>query len=133
MKRKKRYTIKLVALGFAVAAIGAPAAQARPDGMTGSEVRSLHDSAIAVTASVVTSPDDRAIHGTNPQLVISPDDRPSPRTAPVQPAQPVSATDDSGFDLSTGALGGIVLALFAAMMIGYSVYHVRRTHKPASA
>jgi hypothetical protein len=127
MRRKKRFTIRLVALGFAVAAISAPVAQAIPEGMDGSDLRAIQSG-----GQVVVSPDDRAIHGTNPQLVISPDDRPSPRTVPVQPAQPVSATDDSGFDLSNGALGGIVLALFAAMMISYSVYHVRRTHKPAS-
>jgi hypothetical protein len=128
MRRKKRFTIRLVALGFAVAAISAPVAQAIPEGMDGSDLRAIQSGG----GQLVVSPDDRAIHGTNPQLVISPDDRPSPRTAPVQPAQPVSATDDSGFDLSTGALGGIVLALIAAMMIGYSVLHVRRTHKPAS-
>ena len=129
MKRKKRFTIRLVALGFAVAAISAPVAQAIPEGMDGSDLRALH----SVGVQLVVSPDDRAIHGTNPQFVISPEDRPSPGTISVDQTQPVTSADDSVFELSNGALGGIVLALLAAMMIGYSAYHVRKAHKPASA
>jgi hypothetical protein len=124
MKRQKRYTIKLVALGLAVAAVGAPAVQARPDGMTGSEVRSLHDSVVSAT---VTGPDDRAIHGTNPQVVVSPDDRVIHGTqSPTSSPQPVSADDGSGFDLSTGVLSGIVLLLAAGGMTAFSVYYTRK-------
>jgi hypothetical protein len=130
MRRKKRFTIRLVALGFAVAAIGAPTAQAIPEGMDGSDLRALHSAG----TPLVVSPDDRAIHGTNPQFVISPDDRPSLRTSPVEQTQPVASADDSGFQLSNGAIGGIVLGLLAAMMVGYSAYHIRREHHhPASA
>ena len=42
MRRKKRFTIRLVAIGFAVAAISAPVAQAIPEGMDGSDLRALH-------------------------------------------------------------------------------------------
>ncbi len=41
MRRRKRFTLRLVVLGFAVAAIGAPTAQAMPDDLTGPEVRAL--------------------------------------------------------------------------------------------
>jgi hypothetical protein len=123
MKRQKRYTIKLVALGLAVAAIGAPAVQARPDGMTGSEVRSLHDSVVTATVG----PDDRAIHGTSPQVVVSPDDRVIHGTqSPTSSPQPVSAEDGSGFDPSTGVLSGIVLLLAAGGMTAFSVYYTRK-------
>jgi hypothetical protein len=129
MRRKKRFTIKLVAIGFAVAAIGAPAAQAIPEGMDGSDVRALH----SVGIQPVVSPDDRTMHGMNPQVVKSPDDRPFHGATSVQSAQPVSATDDRGFELSNGVLSGLALALLAAMMIGYSAHHVRKAHRPASA
>lgn len=133
MRRKKRFTIRLVALGFAVAAIGAPTAQAIPEGMDGSDLRALHSAGTQPVVTPVVSPDDRAIHGTNPQHVISPDDRPLPRAISVEQTQPVASADDSGFQLSNGAFGGIFLALLAAMMVGFSAYHIRREHKPASA
>jgi hypothetical protein len=41
MRRRKRFTLRLVALGFAAAALGAPAAKAMPDGLTGPEIRVL--------------------------------------------------------------------------------------------
>jgi hypothetical protein len=118
MKRQKRYTIKLVALGFAVAAIGAPAVQAGPDD------RAIH----GTNPQVVQSPDDRAIHGTNPQVVVSPDDRVIHGTqSPTSSPQPVSAGDGSGFDLSTGVLSGIVLLLAAGGMTVFSVYYTRKS------
>jgi len=44
MRHKKRFTIKLLALGFAVAAIAAPSAQARPDPeLPGDQVRALQE------------------------------------------------------------------------------------------
>jgi hypothetical protein len=43
MKRRKRFALKLIALGFASAAIGAPTAQAMPDGMTGEDMRELRE------------------------------------------------------------------------------------------
>lgn len=129
MRRKKRFTIRLVALGFAVAAISAPVAQAIPEGMDGSDLRALHSDGV----QLVVSPDDRAIHGTNPQFVISPEDRPSPGTIPVQPAQTVSANNDDGFQLSSSIVGAIVLALLAGLMAGYAVHDVRNVGKTASA
>lgn len=52
MSHKKRFSIKLVALGFAVAAI-APSAQARPDPEpTGPELRALHQAIVAKSVRV---------------------------------------------------------------------------------
>jgi hypothetical protein len=41
MRHRKRVTLRLIVLGFAVAALGAPAAQAMPEGLTGPEARAL--------------------------------------------------------------------------------------------
>lgn len=128
MRRKKRFTIKMVALGFAVAAMAAPAAQAIPEGVNGSDLRVLHGD----SAEPVVSPDDRIIHGTNPQVVKSPDDRLVPRTFVQRTPQPVSAQDSSRFELSNDALTGIVLGLLAAALAGYTVRQVRKAGKLAS-
>ena len=64
---------------------------------------------------------------------ISPEDRPSPGTIPVQPAQTVSANNDDGFQLSSSIVGAIVLALLAGLMAGYAVHDVRNVGKTASA
>jgi hypothetical protein len=126
MRRKKRFTIRMVALGFAVAAMAAPAAQAIPEGAQGSDMRALHGD------SGVVSPDDRMIHGTSPQVVKSPDDRPVHGTSVQPTSQPVSAQDSSRFELSNGALTGIVLGLLAAALAGYTVHQVRKAGKLAS-
>ena len=53
MRHKKRFSIKLVALGFAVAAIAAPSAQARLDPEpTGPELRALHQATLAKSVRV---------------------------------------------------------------------------------
>jgi hypothetical protein len=128
MRRKKRFTIRLVALGFAAAAIAAPAAQAIPEGMNGTELRALQSG-----GERVVSPDDRTIHGTHPQVIKSPDDRPIHATASVKPTpQPVSVTDDDGINLSNGEISSIAVALLAALMAGYAVYQVRKAGKLAS-
>jgi hypothetical protein len=128
MRRKKRFTIKMVALGFAVAALAAPAAQAIPEGAQGSDMRVLHGG----TAEPVVSPDDRLIHGTNPQIVKSPDDRVIHGTSVQPTSQPVSATDNSRFELSNGALTGIALALLALALVAYTARQVRKAGKLAS-
>ena len=53
MSHKKRFSIKLVALGFAVAAIAAPSAQARLDPEpTGAELRALHQAIVGKSVRV---------------------------------------------------------------------------------
>jgi hypothetical protein len=127
MRFKKRFTIKMVALGFAVAALAAPAAQAIPEGVQGSDMRVLHGG----SAEPVVSPDDRLIHGTNPQIVKSPDDRVIHGTSVQPTSQPVSATESTRFELSNGALTGIALGLLAAALAAYGVHQVRRAGKLA--
>ena len=47
MKRAKRFTIRRIALGLAVAAIAPATAQANPIDMTGEDFRYLHAQAVA--------------------------------------------------------------------------------------
>jgi hypothetical protein len=121
MKRRKRITLKMVALGFAAAAFAAPVAQAIPEGMQGSDLQVLH------SGGTVVSPDDRAVHGTTPPVVTSPDDRAIHGATSVKPTpQPVSVDGGNGFELSNGVLTGIVLGVLAAVMAGYAARQIRR-------
>jgi hypothetical protein len=124
MKRRKRFTIRLVALGFAVTALAAPSAQAYLDrgGAT----------------TPVVSPDDRPIHGvgyssyTQPNVVLGADDRSFNRMSPVtSESTPVSASSDDGFELSMLGMTGIILALGAGVAL-IAVRSVRR-HKLVGA
>jgi hypothetical protein len=125
MKRRKRFTIKLVALGFAVTALAAPTAQARLDQGSGSGTK-------------VVSPDDRPIHGagyssyTQPSVVLGADDRSFNRMSPVtSQSSPVSVSSDDGFELGTLGTTGIILALGAGVAL-IAVRSVRR-HKLVGA
>ena len=125
MKRRKRFTIKLVALGFAVTALAAPTAQARLDQSSGS-------------ATKVVSPDDRPIHGvgyssyTQPNVVLGADDRSFNRTSPVtSESTPVTASSDGGFELSMLGMTGIILALGAGVAL--IAVHEARKHKLVGA
>jgi hypothetical protein len=128
MKRKKRLSIRLVALGLAAAALAAPAAQAMPDGLTGDEARALQDS-----RNQIVSPDDRAIdlraeHAAPVRgafvVMVSPDDRSMNRASNVQATPPV-ASDGDGYEVGTVALSGIVLLLAAGGMTAFAIYQSR--------
>jgi hypothetical protein len=133
MKRRKRFAIRLVALGFAVTALAAPTAQAGPDGITGPELRAIHESAVTTDGGIL-APDDRMSHGSRwePQPVMSPEDLVVQRTTPGPTYSPTSADDGSGFDLGTTTLTGIVL-LFAAGGAGFVVLRQSRKGRLASA
>jgi hypothetical protein len=133
MKRRKRFAIRFVALGFAVTAIAAPTAQAGPDGMTGPELRSVHESLVSTT-DVVRTPDNRVSFASRwePQPVMSPEDLVVQRTNPSPTYSPTSADDGSGFELGTSTLTGIVL-LFAAGGAGFVVLRQGRKGRLASA
>jgi hypothetical protein len=127
MKRRKRFTIKLVALGFAVAALAAPSAQAYLDPS-------------GTGRTQIVTPQDRPIHGvgyssysTQPIQVLGADDRPFPRMSPVtsQASPVVSSSKDDGFELGMLSLTGIVLALMAGAAV-FAVYEARK-HKLVSA
>lgn len=110
MKRKKRFTIRMVALGLAVAGLAAPSAQAWVDegGVGGTRI---------------VSPDDRPLaHGASyssyaqPHLVVSPDDRAVSRMSPA-PEQPTLVSNDDGFEIGTLQLTGIILLLGAGAAV----------------
>jgi hypothetical protein len=132
MKRRKRFTIRLVALGFAVTAIAAPTAQAGPEGLTGPELRSVHES--LVPTDVVRTPDNRVTFTSRwePQPVMSPEDLVVQRTNPTSTPSPTSLSDDSRFEVSTTALTGMIL-LLAAGGAGIIVLRQSRKGRLASA
>jgi hypothetical protein len=117
MKRKKRFTIKLVALGLAIAAIAPTAAQAYIDegGSGGTQFVSL---------------DDRPVHGmsystySEPNVVVSSDDRAVSRMSPTT-NQPSLVSSDDGFELGTLGITGFILALGAGAAL-LAVHETRR-------
>jgi hypothetical protein len=108
MKWKKRFTIKMVALGFAAIAISVAPAQARLD--EGLGVPKAGEPTFSV------SPDDRAVSRMAPTQIqtsiVSPDDRAVSRVSPT-PSQPTVISNDDGFELGTLSTTGIVLLLAA--------------------
>jgi hypothetical protein len=121
MRRKKRFTIKVVALGFAVSALMAAPAQARVDegmGMPkqsepalvlGADDRSLSRISTAVIPSPVVSPDDRAISRVSPDTIVQPH---------------TVATTNDGYEIVDFGVAGIVLLLGAAAIL-MAVRHVQ--------
>lgn len=125
MKRRKRFSIRLIALGLAVTAIAAPAAQAVPSDPDTNRVESgLYYSAVD---NQITSPDDRKMHATWSQrvetVISSPDDRKVHATWAQQPTQAVANHDD-GFGTDS-IVGGLVLLLIGSVGIGVVVRTVR--------
>jgi hypothetical protein len=121
MKRRKRFSIRLVALGLAVTAIAAPAAQAVPSDPDTNRVESgLYYSS---TDKAITSPDDRKMHATWSQrvdtVISSPDDRKMHATWTQQPTQVVADSDD-GFGTDS-IVGGLVLLLVGSVGIAVVV------------
>jgi hypothetical protein len=104
MKRRKRFTIKLVALGLAVAALSAPPAQGKLDeGLNG-------------------------LQATYTQRLVTADDVTHPSQVP---SQPTVVQSDNGFELGTLGVSGIVLLLGAGAAF-MAIYQVRN-RKLASA
>jgi hypothetical protein len=128
MRRRKRFTIKLVALGLALAAISASPAQAKLDEGLGMPRQS--------EPILVVSPDDRNLDLTpavqiEPNVIVSPDDRRLSRMSPVAAAQPSLVSSDDGFELGTFGMGGIILLVGAAGTL--LALHQTRKGKLASA
>jgi hypothetical protein len=100
MKRRKRFTIRLVALGLAVAALSAAPAQA-----------TLDEGAYGLEPYTVQS-----------QSLVTADDigRPSPG-----PSQPSVVASDDGIEIGSFAMSGIVLLLGAGAAL-VAVHQVRK-------
>jgi hypothetical protein len=123
MKRRKRFSIRLVALGFAIAAIAAPTAQAVPsDPDTNRVEHGLYYSAVD---NRIVSPDDRKMHGTWTQAkteIVSPDDR---KVHAAWPSQPAVADDDSSFG-TTSIVSGLMLLLVGSFGVALVARSVRK-------
>jgi hypothetical protein len=120
MKRRKRFTIKLVALGFTVAALSAAPAQAIPDeGANGLQPLAVQTESL-VTADDIGRPSPGPTNNV-PQLFTA-DDIQHPSLVPSQPT--VVASDD-GFEFGSLAMSGIVLLLGAGAAL-VAVHQVRR-------
>lgn len=112
MRRRKRFTIKLVALGLANMALAAPTALAVPDeGLNGLQP-------IQVVSLKTADDVERPTPVSSPPLVTA-DDVAHPS---LVESQPVVSTDD-GFEFTTLGITGIVLLLGggAAFMAMYQV------------
>ena len=135
MKRRKRFSIRLVALGFAIAAIAAPTAQAVPSDPDTNRVESgLYYS---TTDNAITSPDDRKMHATwatqtvGVETVIqSPDDRKVHATWAPQPASAVADDDGFGFG-TTSIVSGLVLLMVGSFGLVLIARSVRRNGRLA--
>jgi hypothetical protein len=115
--RRKRPKIRLLALGLAAAAVGAPAAQAMPEGLDGMEARMLQESrhvAVADRAALVPS--------AQPSTVFSPDDRSLNRASYQQQASPSVVSDSGGFEPGTVATSVLVLLLAAGGMTALAIH-----------
>jgi hypothetical protein len=120
MTRRKWFRIRFVALGLAVAAFSAPAAQAKLDEGLGLPKQS--------EPTLIVSPDDRNVQlvtptQVEPNIVVSPDDR-AIRRSEVSPSQPTAVSSDDGFELGTLGMSGIVLLLAA----GGTFVAIRQVH-----
>ena len=122
MTRSKRYTIRRIALGLAVAAIVTPAtAQARPLDVSGSDSRALHQLSVPVVGS-----EDVAFSRQTAEspTVVGAEDLAFSRQPAGNPAV-VSADGGNGYDAGVGTLGGLVLIL-AAAGTAVAVHHSRK-------
>lgn len=116
MRRRKRFTIRLVALGLATAAFATPTALAIPDeglnGLQPIEVVSLRTADDVEHPSLVSTPQ-----------VVTADDVAHPS---LVESQPVVSSDD-GFTITTLGISSIVL-LLAAGAAFMAMHQVRRPH-----
>ena len=138
MKRRKRFTIKLVALGFALAALSATPAQAKLDeGLNGLQPSYTPRLFMAghtqrpspLRAESLVTADD--IARPSPQRVdalVTADDVTHPSQVPSQPT--VVQTDD-GFEVGTLGISAIVLLLVAGA--GFVAIQQIQNRKLASA
>jgi hypothetical protein len=111
MRRRKWFSIRIVALGFAVSALMAAPAQAGLDEGYGMQ-----------KSAATLGPDDRSLSristAVSPTPVVSPDDRAISRVSPHTINQPHAvATTDDGYEIVNFGVAGLVLVLGAGMIL----------------
>jgi hypothetical protein len=143
--RRRTWFLKRLALGVAVAAIAAPAAQAYPDLASQSALRVESQSALRVEGTVCVPkwgcrasgpirPDDRAVRGvpaTSERLPVRADDKVLnlEPTVGVEPVQVASKAD--GFDWSDAGVGAGLA--FGLMLLAAGATLGTRHHRSATA
>lgn len=121
MKRRKRFTIKLVALGLAVAALSAAPAQAKLDeGLNGLQP--------SYTQRLVTADDIGRPTPMSPQPILTADDVTHPRQVP---SQPTVFQKEGGFEGDIIGISAFVLLL--GMGAAFLAVHQVRNRRLASA
>jgi hypothetical protein len=142
MKRTKRFTLRRLALGLAVAAVLAPAAQAEPIGSY--ERQSQQSVEIPYLSGGVgvshidfdpTSPASGKLGEEIPYLshgavsagqAVAPDDMALSR--PANSGSPTVTATSGGFDVGTGAVSGFAVALvLVAGGMALAIRHGRKT------
>jgi len=121
MKRTKRHTIRRIALGIAVAAVLAPAAQAKPT--------AVNQQPPAVEIAVVKLAPGEIPYLSQRTLRVGPGEVPyvddNPTTAPVTHVP--TATIDGGADGAYGIVSGAAIALL--VVVGLAFFAVRQTRR----
>jgi hypothetical protein len=139
MKRTKRFTLRRVALGLAVAAIVAPAAQAEPMGSYERQTQSIEIPYLSHGVGVSHMDFDRASqasgkvgdeiaylsHGGGSNVTIAPDDM--GLSKPTNAGSPSVAATSDGWDIgpTTVSMFAVALVLLAGSLL--AVRHTRRT------
>ena len=130
MSRAESTIAKAVALGLAVAAVAAPAAQAQQD------LRSPDRQQPAVATQDLRSPDTRDVASVPPSPeqrgfrdLVSPDARDSARDIVPVPTPVAVAADDGGFEWGHAGIGGAIVGGVVALSLVAVGLH-RRRHEP---
>ena len=121
MKRRKLFTLRRIALGIAVAAVLAPAAQAKPTAVD-QQPPAVEISAVKLGPGEIPYLSHRTLR-VGPGEVPYLDD--GPTTASVT-HEPIAAIDD-GADVAYGIVSGAAIALLLAF--GLAFFAVRQTRK----
>jgi hypothetical protein len=140
MKRSRRFTIRRIALGFAVAAVLAPAAQAEPMGSYERQSQSSVEIPYLSGGAGVSHIDfDQASkrsgklsdeiaylsHGGGNSVAIAPDDMGASK--PSNAGSPTVTATSGGWDVAPATVSGFAVAF--VLLVGGSLLVVRHTRR----
>ncbi len=126
MKRSKRFTIRRIALGLAVAALLAPSAQAKPTSSSHADFWNYDASGTKIAdTSPGIAPDRLAQLWSGSDGAIAPDDLALSR--PTNAGSPVVAESGGSLDVSPAAVSGFGLVL--VLLAGGSALAIRHNRK----